>query len=180
MNSMKSLYLYCLYPIYTIWFASHASILDENLSIAGNHEGMRIYFMIWAIMCEVALGIGFHQCIHKSIHKKILIPMLALSSLMFLSSVFLPYLPECYPILSEFHILLSFVGLIFMLLITAMMVLSLSMTHMVKPYDFYLILLYGASLGIFGANYMSVNSFVEIFIGILLPIYLNHLGGRLK
>ena len=43
-----------------------------------------------------------------------------------------------------------------------------------------MILMYGCSLGIYGANYMSVNSLVEVFLGILLPIYLYHLGDRLK
>lgn len=173
-------YLYFIYPIYSIWFTSHASFLRDNLSIVGNLEGMRYYFIIWAVLCEIALGIGFHRCIHKSIHRKYLIPMLSISSFMFLTSILLPYLPEDYPILSELHIMLSFVGLLSMLFIASIMVISLKMTYSIYPFEYYMLLIYGCSLGIYGANYMSVNSLVEIFLGIMLPIYLYHLGDRLK
>ena len=174
------IYLYFIYPIYSIWFASHASFTMDNFSIVGNLEGMRVYFIIWALLCEFALGIGFHKCIHKSIHKKYLIPMLSMSSFMFLTSVLLPYLPKEYPILSELHIMLSFVGLLSMLFIASMMIISLKMTYNIYPYDYFMILIYGCSLGIYGANYMSVNSLVELFLGIVLPIYLYHLGDCLK
>lgn len=173
-------YLYLVYPIYSIWFTMHASLIRDNFSIVGNLEGMRLYFIIWAILCEIAMGIGFHRCIHKSIYKKYLIPMLSVSSLMFLTSVLLPYLPESYPILSELHIVLSFVGLLSMLFIASAMVISFRMVHSIYPYDYYMILIYGCSLGIYGANYMSVNSLVELFLGIIIPIYLYHLGDRLK
>ncbi len=180
MKILILIYLYLIYPIYSIWFISHASIIHDNLSIVGNLDGMRVYFIIWALLCELALGIGFHKCIHKSMHKKYLIPMLSVSSFMFLTSILLPYLPEEYPILSELHIMLSFVGLLSMLFIASMMIISLRMTYNIYPYDYYMILMYGCSLGIYGANYMSVNSLVEVFLGILLPIYLYHLGDRLK
>lgn len=174
------IYLYLIYPIYSIWFVSHASIIYDNISIVGNLDGMRLYFIIWAFLCEIALAIGFHRCIHKSMHRKYLIPMLSICSLMFLTSILFPYLPEQYPILSELHVMLSFCGLLAMLLVASMMVMSLKMTYKIYPFDYLLVLIYGCSLGIYGANYMSVNSLVEIFLGILIPIYLYHLGDCLK
>lgn len=180
MKILIHVYLYVIYPIFTIWFASQASLIRDNLSIIGNLEGMYPIFIIWGICCEIALGIGFHQCIHKSIYRRILIPLLAICSAMYLTSIFLPYLPEQHPILSELHITLSFVGLICMLAIVALMVISLKMTYSIYPYDMLLLLIFGSAIGIFGANYMSVNSLVEIFLGIIIPIYLYQLGGKLK
>lgn len=174
------LYLYILYPFYTLWFASHASLIHENLSYVGNLKGMHTYFIIWAVMCEIALLIGFYKCLPKCIHAKMLFPLIVISAFLFLGSSILPYLPQIYPLSAQFHILLSFIGLLMILAVIAMMVFSLHLSYSIFPYDYLLMLIYGMVLGIYGAHYMSVNSLVEVFLGITLPIYLFHLGGRLQ
>ncbi len=176
---MKKLYLYLIYPLFTIWFASQANILNENLSIAGSKPNMYYIFIIWAISLVIAFSIGMHKCIHKSIHSKLLIPLLSIACLLFLVAVLLPYQPELNFLISELHINLSFIGLFLLLIVISLMIISLKMTYYIYPYDFYLVFIYICALGIFGANYMSVNSLVEIFLAIILPIYLVHLGEKL-
>ena len=176
----RIVYLYVIYPIFTYWFANHANLFSENFSIAGGKEGMYLIFILWALSLEIAFSIGFSKCIRKSIHSKQLIPLLAISSSIFLFAVLLPYQPETYPIVSELHITLSFIGLFSLLMIIAAMILSLRFTYFIYPYDMILVFIYIGALGIFGANYMSVNSLVELFLGITLPIYLFHLGRKLQ
>lgn len=172
MKTAEFVYLCLIYPLYTYWFASHASLLNENLSYVGNLEGMQIHFIIWAFSCVLALSLGFSKCIRFCIHKKLILSGIAFSAMMFLSSVLLPYLPESYPVIAQFHITLSFAGLILLLIMIAILVLELRWIYLIFPYDQILILIYGIALGIFGSHYMSVNSLVEVFLGIALPIYL--------
>lgn len=177
---MKKIYLYIIYPLFTIWFASQANLIRENLSIAGSKPNMYFIFILWAISLVIAFSFGMHECIHKSIHSKYLIPLLAIACLLFLIAVILPYQPENNFLISELHIHLSFIGLFLLLIVISLMVISLKMTTYIYPYDFYLVFIYMCALGIFGANYMSVNSLVEIFLAIILPIYLIHLGNTIK
>ena len=180
MKFLICLYLYGIYPFCTLWLASFASLIDENLSYVGNLEGMRPYFIGWAVMCELALAIGFKMCMPKCIHSRVLTPLMLLSAGMFLISIVLPYIPQIYPLSAQLHITLSFIGLLMILSVAAMMVLSLKMTYSIYPYDYVLFIIYGIALGIYGAHYMSVNSLVEVFLGITLPIYLYRLGGKLQ
>jgi hypothetical protein len=177
---MKNIYLYIIYPLFTYWFASQANLFSENLSIAGSKENMHFIFILWAISLSIAFSIGFSKCIYKSMHSKYLVPLLGLSLGIFLFAVFLPYQPESFPILSELHITLSFLGLFLLLIVIALLIISLRFTYFIYPFDLYLVFIYISALGIFGSNYMSVNSLVEIFLAILLPIYLFHLGKRLN
>lgn len=180
MKNLIYIYLYIIYPFYTCWFASHASIINENLSYVGNLKGMRIHFIIWSFMCVIALVIGIKSCLNKCLHYKKIQIILILSCILFLSSVLLPYLPELYPIMSQMHESMAFVGLIVLLVGCACMIVDLKMNYPIYPYDFILVGIYGIALGIYGSHYMSVNSLVEIFLGIALPIYLIHLGGKLS
>ena len=177
---IQRIYIYFLYPLFTCLFAFQENIFHANLSIVGSKEGMHFVFVLWALCCEIALSIGFRSCLHKSIHSRKLMVFIAGSAFLFIFAILLPYLPKEYPIVSELHINLSFIALFSLLVDIALMVMSLRMTYCIYPYDVYLILIYLGALGIFGANYMSVNSLVEIYLGILLPIYLDRLGGYLK
>lgn len=176
---MEKIYLYLLYPIYTIWFASHASIINENLSYVGNLKGMRIHFILWAFMCAYALSIGLIKCSKKCIHVKRVQLMILISAFLFLTSVLLPYLPEYYPIISEFHESMAFIGLILLLVSIAYLIVDLKIKYNVYPFDYILIMMYAIALAIYGNHFMSVNSLVEIFLGITLPIYLVKLGESL-
>ena len=176
---MKKLYLYFIYPLFTIWFASQANILNENLSIAGSKPNMHFIFIIWALSLVISFSLSIHKCIRKSIHFKLLNPLLWIACSLFLIAVLFPYPPEINFLISELHINLSFIGLFLLLIVISLMVISLKMTYYIYPFDFYLVFIYICALGIFGANYMSVNSLVEIFLAIILPIYLNHLSNRI-
>ena len=172
---MKKLYLYLIYPIFTIWFASQANFMNENLSIAGSKPNMYFIFILWSISLVIAFSLSIHKCIRKSIHFKLLNPLLWIACSIFLIAVLLPYQPEMNFLIAELHINLSFVGLFLLLIVISLMIISLRMTYYIYPYDFYLVFIYICALGIFGANYMSVNSLVEVFLAIILPIYLHHL-----
>lgn len=180
MKKLSYLYVYILYPVYTCWFASHSSIINENLSHVGNLKGMRIHFILWALMCVLALSIGLKTCIRKCYHDRSIRFIITLSCLLFLTSVLLPYLPEFYPFMSQMHESMAFIGLVVLLIGCAYMVIDLKMNYSIYPYDIILIGIYGIALGIYGSHYMSVNSLVEIFLGMVMPIYLIHLGEKLS
>ena len=180
MKYFINLYLYLIYPIFTYLFASQADIFRDNLSIAGSKENMYFVFIVWGFSLIIAFSIGMHKCIHKSIHSKLLISLLSIACLLFIIAIILPYQPEHNFIVAELHVNLSFIGLFLLLVVIALMIMSLSMTYRIYPYDMFLIFIYICALGMFGANYMSVNSFVEIFLAIILPIYLVRLGGKLS
>ncbi|MGN1344375.1 MAG: hypothetical protein ACI4U3_07325, partial [Traorella sp.] len=146
----------------------------------GGYHGMHIWLILWAISCEMALALGLKRCLSHSIHAKKIKLFIAFSAVIFMIAIILPYLPSQYPLISELHINLSFLGLLSLLVDVALLVISLSMTYYIYPYDLYLLFIYLGALGIFGANYMSVNSLVEVYLAILLPIYLYQLGGKLQ
>lgn len=177
MKTLLWIYIHLFFPIFTLGFASKASLIDENLSYIGNMDNMHIYFIVWAILCELALAIGFHRCLYKSAHARLLKKVTLWSAGLFMVSILLPYLPQLFPILSELHIYLSFFGLILVLIDCAMLCMSLKMSMRIFPFDYILLLIYGIALGMYGAHHMSVNSLVEVFLSISLPIYLYQLGG---
>lgn len=173
MKFFKMVYIYLLFPIYTLWFANHASLKLENLSYVGNLKGMHVHFMMWAIACVVALSFGCIGCARKCIHYKYIRPFIVVSACLFMGSIVLPYLPSNYPVLAQLHISMSFIGLILFLMTVGLIVLDLKMLGSIFPYDSLLVVIYGIALGIYGSNFMSVNSQVEVFLAIVMPIYLH-------
>lgn len=172
-------YLYFIYPVYTLWFASHASLVNENLSYIGNALDFRVHFIVWSFACVMALAIGFSSCLKKCLHKRVLGFIICLCAILFLLSVLLPYLPDVYPLIADLHVNLSFLSLYSLLIVIVLLVLSLRLNHPIRIYLYFLGMIYGIALMIFSYHYMSVNSLVEVFLGIALPIYLDSLGGSL-
>lgn len=173
---MRNWIIYCLYPVWTIIFASQASILEENLSIAGNLENRHFLFVIWACTTLYVLAIGYKDCIKHSLHQKILRNFSVISSLTFMIAVLLPYKPEYYPNISDWHVSLSFVALISMLGCVGMMLISLTFTHRHLTYFnlFYILICMICLIIFFGFG--IVNSLVEIFAAITTAIYLDQLA----
>lgn len=177
--SMRTIFIYLIYPIWTILFASQASILEENLSIAGNLPYRHPFFILWAIVTLSVLGSSFNQCIRYSIHKSFLKFVSIIASSIFLFAVILPYLPERYPMIADWHISLSFAGLITMLGCVGMMMISLTFTgYRLIEYNMMYVSICMISLMIF-FGFGLVNSLVEIFAAISTAIYLDQLAKRL-
>ena len=59
---LEGLYLLVVYPIYTFWFANHASIFDENLSYVGNLDHLHWAFILWGLLTVLALALGLRTC----------------------------------------------------------------------------------------------------------------------
>lgn len=180
MKWLVLIYLYGIYPLCTFLFAAQASLLHENLSFVGNMKGMRGWFILWAVLCEAALAIGFMRCLKKTVYKKYLSRLTILNALIFMASILIPYLPESFPIWSNLHIDLSFISVYLLLILIVILTICLRMSGSVFPYEYVLILIYGAAFFIFSQNAMSVNSLTEIFLAITLPLYLYHLGGKVE
>lgn len=67
---LEGLYLLVVYPIYTFWFANHASIFDENLSYVGNPGSSALGFYPLGLLTVLALALGLRTCIDHSLFKK--------------------------------------------------------------------------------------------------------------
>lgn len=177
---LQWLYLLIIYPTYTVWFASHASILDENLSYVGNLDHLHWAFILWGSLTILALAMGIRTCIEHSLfknrHKLITIG----SACLLVLAVTLPYRPADYPFLSFVHILLSFAAPIGLLVAVLLIFMDLKMIypHIMKTLlpIFYLICI--IALGIY-FKYASVNTLVEIFISISVSILLKITAIRL-
>lgn len=170
---LQWLYLLIGYPCYTIWFASHASILDENLSFVGNLGNLHWAFILWGILTILALAIGMQPCIDHSLFKRRNRFIIMLSAWLLVLAVTLPYQPADLPFLSFIHILLSFAAPLSLLAGTLMVFMDLKMIYpkimkaSISVYSLICIL----ALGIY-FKYASVNTLVEIFLSISVSILL--------
>lgn len=170
---LQWLYLLIIYPIYTFWFASHASILDENLSYVGNLDHLHWAFILWGLLTILALAFGIRTCIEHSLFKMRNKRFTLLSACLLILAVTLPYRPADYPFLSFIHILLSFAAPLSLLAVILMIFMDLKMIYpkIMKYSMFVYALICILSLGIY-FKYASVNTLVEIFIAITVSILL--------
>lgn len=169
---LQWLYLLIIYPMYTFWFASHASILEENLSYVGNLTHLHGFFILWGILTIYALAIGLRSCLQHSIFKQQYEKMSLLSACLLVVAVTLPYQPNTYPLLSFLHILLSFAAPLSLLAMVFVLLNDLRMLYpKMKVYLTIFSIICVIALGIY-FTYASVNSFVEIFLAISLSVLL--------
>lgn len=171
---MRNWFIYVIYPTITIAFASQASLLEDNLSIVGNLENQRFLFIGWGVLTQIALGMGFMDCLKYSIHQKKIKPFLMMASLLNMIAILLPYQPENYPSFSRYHVGLSFISLLSMLVLLGFLITSLMINHQIFQYY----LCYVAFCMLIMGYYLHctyVNSLVEVVVAIATPIYLDRL-----
>ena len=164
---LEGLYLLVVYPIYTFWFANHASIFDENLSYVGNLDHLHWAFILWGLLTVLALALGLRTCIDHSLFKKRNRMLVMLAACLLMLAVTLPYRPLDLPLLSLIHILLSFAAPLSLLAAVFMIFMDLRMLYpsLMVPYLSVFLLICVIALGIY-FKYASVNTLVEIFLSI--------------
>lgn len=170
----KEVFIYLIYPIFTLLFASQASLFEDNLSIVGNLAHQHGYFIIWGICTQLVLGLGFFSCMKHSIHQKYLKPCVIGASVLNMVSILLPYKPDIFPALSRYHVGLSFISLLSMLVVLGFLITSLMINHQI----FHFYMMYVVFCFLIMGYYLHctyVNSMVEVVIAIATPIYLDQL-----
>lgn len=109
-SSKKIMYpiAYIIFPLVNIMVAQYTNIFSENYSYVGNGLQHSFLLYLWGSLC----GIYFFTTT-KAIMKKIDYSLkygttiLAGSCLAMIISVYIPYLPDLYPIVGEIHIYVS-------------------------------------------------------------------------
>lgn len=171
---IRQFFIYFIYPILTIIFASQSSIIEDNLSIVGNLEGKHLWFIGWGICTQVALGLGFFGCLKHSIHQKQLKPLILLASILNMIAIVLPYQPNRFPQLSRYHVGISFISLLSMLVLVGFLVTSLMINHQIFHFYLMFVVFCLAIMGYY-LHCTYVNSLIEICVAIATPIYLDQL-----
>lgn len=170
--------VYLLYPILTLWLATKAPLVSENLTYIANQLGYRWAFIGWSFITLALLGLLLMLLIKKSVHKGWIQALVVFSAISYGVAVLLPYDMESG--LGNAHVTLSFIGMIGLLFSIICLSQSLSFSFSLSPF-----MKYGGMLisGIALALYLqrgSINSLVEIFLAISLPIYLLELRKEIK
>lgn len=170
--------VYLIYPIATLWLATKAPIVSENLTYIANQLGYRWAFISWSISTVVLLAILLIPIVNKSIHKKRIQSIFFVSAICYTTATLLPY--DINAGIGSAHVTLSFVGMIGLLLGIICLAQSLSFNQTLSVFQKYgAILIGGIALAIY-LQRGSINSLVEIFLAISLPIYLLELGKEIK
>lgn len=170
-----------IYPLYSFWFGTRASLFYENLSYVGNLDENRIHFMSWALLTIVTIYIGFKKCLKYAIFKNQLKKAMQSAALLLILAVTFPYLPDNYPFSSFIHLIFSMSAPLLILGTSGLLLQDLNMNYsaITSCYRLLYMVIATTSLGIY-FYYRSVNTLVEIFISISLSILLLHLGNRLE
>lgn len=170
-----------IYPIYSIWFGTRASLLYENLSYVGNLNENRLHFMNWALLTILSIYIGYNKCLKYAIFKNKLKKGMQLAAGLLILAVAFPYVPESYPFSSFIHLIFSMSAPLFILGLCGLLLQDLNLNYpaITLHYRMFYIIIATTSLCIY-FYYRSVNTLVEIFISISLSLLLLHLGSRLE
>lgn len=179
----KILTLYCciLYPMYTVWFSSQASLLYENLSYVGNVLGKRMEFFLWGIATASALAIGIWRCLPYCVNQRVMKNFVYGTTCFLLVSILLPYLPDTYPFVAFIHIALAFVAPLSLLSCVALVLFELFLGQAIvfqTSLNLFLLICI-ISLGIL-FRFGSVNSLVEIFVAISCTFLIMWIARELK
>lgn len=175
---MRNFLIYIFYPILTLAFATQSSLMEDNLSIVGNFEHLRLIFIGWGICTQIVLGLGFWDCLKHSLHQKQLKPLLIGASILNMIAILLPFQPENYPQFSRIHVGLSFISLCSMLILLGFLLTSLMINHSIFYY-YLSYVVFCFSIMCFFLYFTYVNSFVEVCVAIATPIFLDQLRRKL-
>lgn len=180
-TKILTFYSCLIYPLYTLFFACQASLLYENLSYVGNVLGKRLEFFIWGMATAAALAIGVWRCLPSFFNRKLMKNFVYATTILLLSSILLPYLPDTYPMIAFIHIGLAFIAPLSLLSCVALVLIELFLAQSLifqKALNLFLIICI-LSLGIL-FRFGSVNSLVEIFVAISCTYLLMWIASKIK
>ena len=120
--SLLTITAYFIIPIYTILFAWGTDWFSLNFSVLGNISSRKNLFLLWGII----IGTYFYYILKRIIsglprnRKETVMSITAL--LLLVLAVITPYLPDSQPLHAVFHVILSFLGSIYLLMCLYMIV----------------------------------------------------------
>lgn len=109
-QSKKLMYsiAYLLFPIVNFLIARYTDFFTENYSYVGNDLQHSLLLYIWGFMCGVYFFVTTKTIMEKINYKmKYGLPILTVSCLGMILSVYIPYLPDIAPLIGELHIYVS-------------------------------------------------------------------------
>lgn len=120
--SLLTITAYFIIPIYTILFAWGTDWFSLNFSVLGNISSRKNLFLLWGII----IGTYFYYILKRIIsglprnRKETVMSIIAL--LLLVLAVITPYLPDSQPLHAVFHVILSFLASISLLICLYMIV----------------------------------------------------------
>ncbi|HBE85682.1 MAG TPA: hypothetical protein DDW53_10050 [Lachnoclostridium sp.] len=120
--SLLTITAYFIIPIYTILFAWGTNWFTLNFSVLGNLSSRKNLFLLWGII----IGTYFYYILKRIIsglprnRKETVMSITAL--LLLVLAVITPYLPDSQPLHAVFHVILSFLASISLLICLYMIV----------------------------------------------------------
>ncbi len=179
--SLLTITAYFIIPIYTILFAWGTDWFTLNFSVLGNLSSRKNLFLLWGII----IGTYFYYILRRIINglprnrKETVMSITAL--LLLVLAVITPYLPDSQPLHAVFHVVLSFLASISLLICLYMIVWKLYCMNqeVYRPYLHCLMVITVLSAFLFFLTGI-VSTVLEIFFILSCTFLLQRLYRRVQ
>ncbi len=179
--SLLTITAYFIIPIYTILFAWGTDWFTLNFSVLGNLSSRKNLFLLWGII----IGTYFYYILKRIIsglprnRKETVMSMTAL--LLLVLAVITPYLPDSQPLHAVFHVILSFLASVSLLICLYMIIWKLYCMNqeVYRPYLHCLLVITVMSTFLFFLTGI-VSTVLEIFFVLSCTFLLQRLYRRVQ
>lgn len=179
--SLLTITAYFIIPIYTILFAWGTDWFSLNFSVLGNISSRKNLFLLWGII----IGTYFYYILKRIIsglprnRKETVMSITAL--LLLVLAVITPYLPDSQPLHAVFHVILSFLASLSLLICLYMIVWKLYCMNqeVYRPYLHCLLVITVLSAFLFFLTGI-VSTVLEIFFILSCTVLLQRLYRRVQ
>jgi hypothetical protein len=179
--SLLTITAYFIIPIYTILFAWGTDWFSLNFSVLGNISSRKNLFLLWGII----IGTYFYYILKRIIsglprnRKETVMSFTAL--LLLVLAVITPYLPDSQPLHAVFHVILSFLASLSLLICLYMIVWKLYCMNqeVYRPYLHCLLVITVLSAFLFFLTGI-VSTVLEIFFILSCTVLLQRLYRRVQ
>ncbi len=168
----------CFVIAYTAWLGNLGDWITENLSVVAYWHGHEKALIIWGWICG-AQFVAFLSWLAYlyNFRSRVMCVFIALSGLLLIVGVYLPYQPSNYPYISNIHI-----GVSFMAPVSVMAAIICLVVHLIKikmPYmklmAELLIFLTAIAAAIF-VYCTIITTLLEVYVVSALSVYMTILG----
>lgn len=179
--SLLTITAYFIIPIYTILFAWGTDWFTLNFSVLGNLSSRKNLFLLWGII----IGTYFYYILKRIINglpRNRKETVMSITSLLLLAlAVITPYLPDSQPLHAVFHVILSFLASISLLICLYMIVWKLYCMNqeVYRPYLHCLMVITVLSAFLFFLTGI-VSTVLEIFFILSCTFLLQRLYRRVQ
>lgn len=164
-------------PVTSLILGLQESVLYENLTYIGNQPQYRLLFQIWGVLVSVDYLVSFYYLTRKTgVYGKRLIPLACVLTIMSISSFFIPYNTEIYPMLSNLHVyasLLSSVFTIFLIIYYVYLFQFIQPVYFEKCFRFMISFIIIAVTLLFVLG--DISGILELVMSIFLSLFLYYM-----